>query len=226
MVRRTVWPIASVVAVKPLACHHLAGLLTGYAVQGGWYCGREAVRPVELHDDPSVRHRLPAVHKTVWVAIAAVLLTACSSASPTAADEISYSAGLVLASAQPASSKAVYPPTTLDGVKALAATGSAGAVRLVRTDNVNASIDSCTARDYYVVVAATVTGKALAADLLAFLGTRTPFETSCPVYIYASHTTAETQRSDYTAGKIIDAPSLIEVSTDGTESAPAFVVGY
>ncbi len=103
--------------------------------------------------------------------------------------------------------------------------GNASAVTLIRTTH-NTS-GSCSKPNDYVVVPPTLTGKALSAALLAFFQTRNSLDAGdCAAFTYAFRSPAETKRSGYTAGAVINDDHQLTVIDGPVGSTPDFTISY
>jgi hypothetical protein len=96
-----------------------------------------------------------------------------------------------------------FPPTTLAGFRAFAATGDASQVHQVATSS--EGLPSCPEPNSYVTVSPALTGKALEADLSAFFVQSGFLSSQCQAFVFAYHSMSDYQANKdngFTAGRV------------------------
>jgi hypothetical protein len=136
-----------------------------------------------------------------------IAMTACGSAvaTPSSTQTPSDSqplaaptAAATIPTAVPTALPSDYPPATVTGLHALAGTGNASAISEFHSESVG--LASCPEPKREVTVASSLTGRALAADLLAYFYAQ-GLDNDCGSLVLAYHDPSETG-NPYTAGRI------------------------
>lgn len=181
---------------------------------------RDTGRPHGSHASPRRLASTLARHKVLTGIGAFIMLSlivravaphaAGSQASPPLAGPASTAAAArpvstsALAVARPTTpARPGFPPTTVAGFQALAATGDASEVHEIRVTS--EGLPSCPTPTIYVTVGAALTGRTLEADLSAFFQRRGLTASQCQAFVYAFHSRSDYQAHEndgYTAGRV------------------------
>jgi hypothetical protein len=127
-----------------------------------------------------------------------------ATATATAASRPASTTPATVAAASPTTAyKPRFPPETLAGFRAFAATGDASQVHQISTSN--EGLPSCPEPNIYVTINPALTGRTVEADLSAFFVQSGLINSQCQAFVYAYHSENDyqTHRNDgYTAGRL------------------------
>jgi hypothetical protein len=137
-------------------------------------------------------------HGTHLAPIPAAGATATAASRPA-----STIAATVAVSSPKTAHKPRFPPRTLAGFRAFAATGDASQVHQVSSSN--EGLQSCPERNIYVTINPALTGQTLEADLSAFFVQSRLINSQCQAFVFAYHSENDYQahqNDGYTAGRV------------------------
>jgi hypothetical protein len=145
----------------------------------------------------------PSAAPAATVATPHKVSTSVAPAATAAATPHKVSTSATATSRQATSARQDFPPTTLAGFQALAATGHASEVHEIHVTS--EGLPSCPTPTIDVTVSPVLSARALQADLAAFFQQHGLTASQCQAFVYAFHSRSDYQahqNDGYTAGRV------------------------